>query len=163
MCEQQPALCPEIFQHAGPCTTGGSRNLAQRRPGGQGLVQLLLRVTISRPACLCVLSCVWLFAILWTVVHRIFQARILQSLPFSSPRDLPGPGTKPASHVSPDTGFFLQVDFLPMNHWGSPSSPGCGLKPGERNTYSSLLKEQANKAESKLNYQISGEPFSCAI
>ena len=159
MCEQQPALCPEIFQHAGPCTSGGSRNLAQRRPGGQ----VTAWVTISRPACLCVLSCVWLFATLWTVVHRIFQARILQSLPFSFPGDLPGPGTKPASPVSPDTGFFLQVDFLPMSHWGSPSPPGCGLKPGERNTYSSFLKEQANKDESKLNYQISREPFSHAI
>ena len=92
-----------------------------------------------------------------------FPSKNTAVIAISSPGDLPGPGTKPASPVSPDTGFFLQVDFLPMSHWGSPSSPGCGLKPGERNTYSSFLKEQANKDESKLNYQISREPFSHAI
>ena len=48
-------------------------------------------------------------------VHGIFQARILE-LPFPSPRDLPGPGTEPASPVSP----ILQADSLPLSHWGSP-------------------------------------------
>ena len=41
-------------------------------------------------------------------VHGISQARILESLPFPSPGDLPDPGIKPASLVSPALagGFF---------------------------------------------------------
>ena len=41
-------------------------------------------------------------------VHGISQARILESLPFPSPGDLPDPGIKPASFVSPALagGFF---------------------------------------------------------
>ena len=35
-------------------------------------------------------------------------------LVFSSPRDLPDPGIKPKTLVSP----VLQVDFLPLSHWG---------------------------------------------
>ena len=42
-------------------------------------------------------------------VHGIFQARILEWLPFSSPGDLPVPGIEPESPVSP----ALQVDSLP--------------------------------------------------
>ena len=48
------------------------------------------------------LSCVQLFAIPWTVslpgssVHGIFQARILECLPFSPPGDLPNPELEPA-------------------------------------------------------------------
>ena len=34
-------------------------------------------------------------------VYRIFQARILELLPFPSPGDLPDPGIKPASLLSP--------------------------------------------------------------
>ena len=33
--------------------------------------------------------------------HAIFQARILEWLPFPSPGDLPNPGMEPASLVSP--------------------------------------------------------------
>ena len=34
-------------------------------------------------------------------VHGIFQARILDELPFPTPGDLPDPGIEPASLVSP--------------------------------------------------------------
>ena len=34
-------------------------------------------------------------------VHRIFQARILDGLPFPPPRDLSNSGIKPVSPVSP--------------------------------------------------------------
>jgi len=37
-------------------------------------------------------------------------------VPFSSPRDLPDPGIKPTSPAAPT----LQVDSLPLSHWGSP-------------------------------------------
>ena len=40
-------------------------------------------------------------------VHRIFQARILEWVPFPSPGDLPDSGIEPASPT-------WQVDFLPL-------------------------------------------------
>ena len=63
------------------------------------------------------LSCfshVFLFATPWTVAHQVplsvgFSRREYWSgLPFSSPGDLPNPGIKPASHMSPVLvcGFF---------------------------------------------------------
>ena len=38
-------------------------------------------------------------------------------MPFLPPRDLPEPAIEPASPASP----ALQVDSLPLSHWGSPS------------------------------------------
>ena len=66
-------------------------------------------------------SHVRLFVTLWTVAH---QARSMgfsrqeywSGLPLPSPGDLPGPGIKPASSVSPE----LQMDSLPLSHRGSP-------------------------------------------
>ena len=45
-------------------------------------------------------------------VHGISQARKWSGLPFLPPGDLPDPGTE---CVSP----ALQVDSLPLSHWGS--------------------------------------------
>ena len=45
--------------------------------------------------------------------HGISQARILEQVVISWSRDLPDPGIKPASNT-------LQVDSLPLSHWGSP-------------------------------------------
>ena len=45
-------------------------------------------------------------------VLGIFQARILEWIAFSYPRDLPDPGIKPKSPA-------LQVDSLLLSHWGS--------------------------------------------
>ena len=71
--------------------------------------------------CVCVLSCVWLFAHIQRVcvcvctvsspgssVHGIFQARILDWIAISYSGDLPDPGVKPMSLVSPALadGFF---------------------------------------------------------
>ena len=48
-------------------------------------------------------------------VNGIFQARILEWLPFPPPGDLPKPGIEPASLVCPAlTGGFLTT-FLPEN------------------------------------------------
>ena len=49
-------------------------------------------------------------------VHGIFQARIMEGLPFPPPGNLPDPGIKPMSPVSP----ALQAGSLPLNHWGRP-------------------------------------------
>ena len=49
-------------------------------------------------------------------VHGIFsQQEYWSGLPFLPPEDLPDPGIKPASSVAP----VLQVDSLPLSHWGS--------------------------------------------
>ena len=48
-------------------------------------------------------------------VHRIFQARILDGLPFPPPRDLSNSGIKPVFPASP----VLQVGSLLMSHQGS--------------------------------------------
>ena len=60
----------------------------------------------------------WLFAALWTVACQApssmgFCEQVYWSgLPFPSPGDLPDPGIKPASLVSP----ALQADSLPLSH-----------------------------------------------
>jgi len=48
-----------------------------------------------------------------STVHGIFQARILEWLPFPPPGDLSYPGIKPGS-------FALQVDSLLLSHQESP-------------------------------------------
>ena len=49
-------------------------------------------------------------------VHEILQARILEWVAISFSRDLPNPGIKPSSSVSP----ALQVDSLPTEPPGKP-------------------------------------------
>ena len=46
-----------------------------------------------------------------------FRQEYWSGLPFPPPADLPDPGMEPASYVSP----VLQVDSLPLSHWGSPT------------------------------------------
>ena len=61
----------------------------------------------------CVLSCVQLFATLWTLACQAFfsmefsRQESWSGLPFSSPGDLPDPGIKPVSPA-------LQVGSLPL-------------------------------------------------
>ena len=49
-------------------------------------------------------------------VHGIFQARVLDGLPFPTPGDLPDPGIEPTSPLSP----ALQVGSLPSESPGKP-------------------------------------------
>ena len=70
----------------------------------------------------CVLSCVPLFEIPWTVAHPAplsleFSKQEYQSgLPFPSPGDLPEPGIEPKSLTSPPlTGGFFST--LPLGSW----------------------------------------------
>ena len=72
----------------------------------------------------CMFSRVWLFASLWTVAHQaplsmgLSKQKYWSGLPFPPPGDLPNPGIKPISPVSP----ALQADSLPRRHLGSPST-----------------------------------------
>ena len=73
----------------------------------------------------CELSCfswVQLFATASTVASQVplsmgfSRQEYWKELPFPPPGDLPDPGMEPVSPVSP----ALQVDPLPLSHWGSP-------------------------------------------
>ena len=63
---------------------------------------------------MCILSCIQLFGTPWTIVHQaplsmeFSKQEYWSELPFPSPRDLPDPGIKPTSLVSPSLagGFF---------------------------------------------------------
>ena len=68
----------------------------------------------SQYSVLCVLSCVQLLVIPWTVTHQaplsmeFSRQEYWSGLPFPSPGDLPNPGIEPASLESPalSGGFF---------------------------------------------------------
>jgi len=78
-------------------------------------------------------SCVQLFATLWTVARQaplsmgFCRQEYWSGLPFSSPGDLPAPRIEPTSSAAP----ALQVDSLPLNHRASPKHPCLfwGLPP----------------------------------
>ena len=80
---------------------------------------------------MCVLShcsCVWLFVTHWTVAHQspLFMGFSRQEywsgLPWPLPGDISNPGIEPTSPVFP----ALQVDSLPLSHWGSLIDPTPG-------------------------------------
>ena len=106
----------------------------------------------------CVLSCIWLFAALWTVIRQAplsmgFSRQEYWSwFPFHSPGDLPNPGSEPASPLSP----ALQADYLltgpswkpwPLHKscWmGRPHDSPLLLTQGQQlmiNMFSNLYKE----------------------
>ena len=68
------------------------------------------------------LSCVRLCATPWTVARQASLSMGLSGqehwigLPFPSPEDIPNPGIKPSSCVSP----VLAADSLALSHQGSP-------------------------------------------
>ena len=70
---------------------------------------------------MCVLNCVRLFAIPWTVAHQtplsieFSRQEYWSGLPFPSPENLPDPGIKPKSFLSPALGGW----FFPLCHLGS--------------------------------------------
>ena len=61
-----------------------------------------------------------LFETLWMVAHQaplsmgVSRQEYWSGLPYPLPKDLPDPGIKPASPLSP----ALQVDSLPLSHHG---------------------------------------------
>ena len=80
--------------------------------------ELKLRLTGIWDVCVCVLSCILLFAILWTVALQaplsmeFSRQEYWHGLPFPSLRNLPSPGIKPMPPA-------VQTDFLPLSHLGS--------------------------------------------
>ena len=74
--------------------------------------------------CASSLSCVRLFATLWTVAHQaplsmgFFRQGYWRGLPRPPPEDLPDPGIEAASPVTP----ALQADSLPTEQSEKPQS-----------------------------------------
>ena len=70
----------------------------------------------------CVLSCIWLFVTPWTAAYQtplsmgFSRQEYCSGLPFPIPGDLPNPGIKSVSPVSPT----LQVDSLVLEPSGRP-------------------------------------------
>ena len=86
-------------------------------------IQTYMRVYICMLACmLSRFSCVQFCATLWIVAHQaplsmgFSRQEYWSGLPCPPPGDLPDPGVKPMSPVSP----ALQADSLPLSHQGSP-------------------------------------------
>ena len=75
-----------------------------------------------RRSCVHVLICIQLFVTSWTVIHQtplsmeFSRQEYWSGLPFPPPGDLPKPGFKPKSPVSP----ALQVESLPIEAPGKP-------------------------------------------
>ena len=103
-----------------------SKESCEGLPGGQGRKRRYRTSLSDRRACMLVpaksLSRAWLFATPWTVAHQaplsmgFSRQGYLSGLPYPPPGDLPDPGIKPVSPVSP----ALQADSLPLS-MGSPA------------------------------------------
>ena len=98
------------------------------------------------------LSCVWFFAIPWTVAYQappsmgFSKQECWSGLPFPSPGDLPNPGIEPRS---PE----LQADALPSEPPGKPQigkgvRQGCILSPCIFNLYAEYIMWNARLDES---------------
>ena len=91
--------------------------------------------------CAQLLSCVRLFATIWTVAHQaplsmgILQAEIVEWLPWPPPWDLPNPDVEPES-------LALQADSLPAKPPGKPSMSASIEKLGDwdGHIYSTICK-----------------------
>ena len=85
--------------------------------------------------------CIRLFATLWTGACQtplsmgFSRQEYWSGLPCPSTRDLPDPGIRPLSHVSP----ALQVDYLLLNHQRSPH----GMSIEMQNGHYTLLRKTA--------------------
>ena len=73
----------------------------------------------GHPLCAAVLCCCVRLcdpmdgSLLGSSIRGLSRQEYWGGLPFPPPRDLPNPGTEPVSPA-------LQVDSLPLSHWGSP-------------------------------------------
>ena len=90
--------------------------------GGHGACSLHVVGVVTVCSCSSVQSRVRLSAAPWTVARQaplsmgLSRQAYWSGLPFSPPGVLPDPGIEPVSPLSP----LLQVDYLPLNHRGSP-------------------------------------------
>ena len=96
-----------------------------------------------------VLSCVRLLVTLWTRACQtplsvgLSRQEYWSGLPFPSPGDLLDPGIEPTS-------LALQVNSLPLNHWGRPPVP---LQPSHSRPHKAL--ETCRSFQTSVNAIIS--------
>ena len=109
------------------------------------------------------LSCVQLFATLWTVAHQaplymgFSRQEYWSGLPFPYPGDLPDPGMEPGSPA-------LQADSLPLNYSGSPSMYVCTHTHTHTHTHTYIhihsCKGFPGGSDSKASVCNAGDPGS---
>ena len=91
-------------------------------------------------ACLTIQSCLTLCdpmdcSLSGASVHWLFQASILQWLPFPSPEHLPNSRTEPVSPVY----LVWQADSLALNHLGSPALSHYSSFPSKQEAEGKML------------------------
>ena len=115
------------------------------RPGSlKGIILINLCV------CVYVLSCVQLFATLWTVAHQaplfmeLSRQEYCSGLPFSTPEDLPNPGIQ----LSLLCLLYWQVGSLPLCHLGNPDKLLPKLIKKKRDkTHSNKIRNEKEKVQ----------------
>ena len=101
--------------------------------------------------CAYLLSRIWLFATPWIVVHQaplslgLSWLKYWNGLPFPFLGDLPDPGIKSTSPVSP----VLQKASLPLSHHGSPRGQMGTCKEPQMDWYQGKLREFLAKNKGK--------------
>ena len=104
-------------------------------------------------------SCVWLFAIPWTIAYQaslsigFSRQEYWSRLPCPPPGDLPNPGIKPTSPASP----ALQADSLPLSYLGKPHN----LFMEQLLLWCSLYRQGIESQRSQFTRSRSNKEGSC--
>ena len=125
------ALESQWWKRCGPCplliyslATSASKDVYRYFLSKLWVVKMTLPNSNMHVCMLSHFSCVWLFGILWTIVHQsplpmgFSRQKYWNGLPCPLPGDLPHPGIKPESLMSP----ALAGGFLPLVPPGKPNS-----------------------------------------
>ena len=133
MCSTVFALESQWWKRCGPCplliyslATSASKDVCRYFLSKLWVVKITLPNSNMHVCMLSHFSCVWLFGILWTIVHQsplpmgFSRQKYWSGLPCPLPWDLPHPGIKPESLMSP----ALAGGFLPLVPPGRLQSMG---------------------------------------
>ena len=122
--------------------------VSSHRGSGRAQLRIFLIIRTLHACVLSLFGHVQLCVTLWTIAHQaplsmgLSRQEYWSGLPCPPPGDLPDPGIKPASPVSP----ALQADSLPLGHQGSPiNSLYNGLTIDTRIFYFKILLESKKK------------------
>ena len=124
-------------------------------PGKKWSGPCILVICKKVDVCMCMLSCVWLIATLWTVACQapltmeIFRQEYWNGLPFPTPGDLPNPGIKPTS----------VADSLLMCHLQCPRKVGKKHKKPMKD----CLSAHCEWSEVAQLYPLFCNPMDCSL
>ena len=107
--------------------------------------------------CACLLSCVWLFLTLWTVVHQaplsmgFPRQEYWSGFPFLPPGDLPNAGIEPESPASPVLAgrFFATLEAQELSTVGQKVCSGFSVT-SNRKTWMNFLASPIPKRDFQL-------------